>query len=315
MFAHVAADAGATDGAPLFLGGTAPDASGDGVPQRPGEARRPRRACPADPFSLINLSQCGPGRADREEEVRIGVAAGGLVTPVRAPGQRRESPARFLGSRRSHRSFLCCEGNPAAAGFLGWPARGQSGAEPCPSGGRRRRDRGSPSPGWRARGGRPPGTAASGGLPSPEPRRSRRGFPAGRAGPTMPSSPVGRYPHPDCTSDKAPAGDVWSGSGSGGERVHRGNSGRRVLTQKCSQGVDTPLPVSGRTVETGELPVNAPRCDRTDARHSRKGRSQVNIARTVQHGRLRLIIPALAAVASSDGGQGTTHIAARATAI
>jgi len=57
----------------------------------------------------------------------------------------------------------------------------------------------------------------------------RRGFPDGWASPTMPSSPAGRYPHCDCTSDKTPAGDVSSGSGPGGGRVHRGNSCRRVL--------------------------------------------------------------------------------------
>jgi hypothetical protein len=41
-----------------------------------------RWASPADPFGLIDLAQRGPDRADREEEVGIGVAAGGEVTPV-----------------------------------------------------------------------------------------------------------------------------------------------------------------------------------------------------------------------------------------
>jgi hypothetical protein len=195
MFAHVAADAGATDGAPLFLGGTAPDASGDGVPERPGEARRPRRACPADPFSL-------------------------------------------------------------------------------------RRDRGWPSPGWRARGGRPPGTAASGGLPSPEPRRPRRGFPAGRAGPTMPSSPVGRYPHPDCTSDKAPADDVWSGSGSGGAACSSRKLGPAVSLRRSAVKVRIPrCPFPAAQSKQGNCLLTPLHATERTRGIPAKGRSQVNIAR------------------------------------
>jgi hypothetical protein len=41
-----------------------------------------------DSFSLVNLAQRVPGRADREEQVRIGVAAGGILTPVHAYGHR-----------------------------------------------------------------------------------------------------------------------------------------------------------------------------------------------------------------------------------
>src|SRR6266851_4115264 len=59
-------------------------------------------------------------------------------------------------------------------------------------------------------------------------------------GPTMPSDPAERYPHPDCTSDKAPAGDVVSGSGPGGGRVHRGNSCRRVLSPKVQSAYGYP---------------------------------------------------------------------------
>jgi hypothetical protein len=47
-----------------------------------------RRAGPADPLRLADLDQRGPGRADREEQLRIGVAAGGVVTPGRAGGHR-----------------------------------------------------------------------------------------------------------------------------------------------------------------------------------------------------------------------------------
>ena len=45
-----------------------------------------RRAYTADPFRLVDLAQCGPGRADREEQVRIGFAAGDVVAPVREYG-------------------------------------------------------------------------------------------------------------------------------------------------------------------------------------------------------------------------------------
>jgi hypothetical protein len=95
-------------------------------------------------------------------------------------------------------------------------------------------------------------------------------------GPNMPANPAERYPHSDCTSDKAPAGDGLSGSGPGGERVHRGNPGRHVLTQemqsKCGYPAASFQPHSrNRGVEAGELPVNAPRCDRTVARIPGKG--------------------------------------------
>jgi hypothetical protein len=42
----------------------------------------------ADPFRLFHLAQRGPGRADREEQVRIGVTAGDVLTPVRVHGHR-----------------------------------------------------------------------------------------------------------------------------------------------------------------------------------------------------------------------------------
>jgi len=58
------------------------------VVYRPGQARGLRWAGPADPFSLVDLAQRGPYRADREEEVCIGVTAGGIVTPVGAYGHR-----------------------------------------------------------------------------------------------------------------------------------------------------------------------------------------------------------------------------------
>jgi len=63
--------------------------------QRPGQALGLNRTGPADPFRLVKVAQRGSGRAGREEQVRIGVAASGILTPAgiyrhRAgfPGQR-----------------------------------------------------------------------------------------------------------------------------------------------------------------------------------------------------------------------------------
>src|SRR5690242_4964324 len=97
------------DGAPLVWRGGSPHAIGDPVFQGPGQARGSRRAGPADPFRLADLAQCGPGRTDREEQVRVGVAAGGIVTPGRAGGHRwvlaadisRHSGGRALGGCRT----------------------------------------------------------------------------------------------------------------------------------------------------------------------------------------------------------------------
>jgi hypothetical protein len=49
--------------------------------------------------------------------------------------------------------------------------------------------------------------------------------------------------HPYCTSDMAPAIDALL------------RSGRRVLTEEMQSGFGYPLPVSGRTVETGNVPL------------------------------------------------------------
>jgi hypothetical protein len=54
------------------------------VVYRPGQACGLRRAGPADPFRLVDLGKRRPDRADREEEVCIGVTAGGIITPVGA---------------------------------------------------------------------------------------------------------------------------------------------------------------------------------------------------------------------------------------
>ena len=78
----------APDGAPLVLCGASPHAIGDPVVERPGQASGFHRAAPADPLRLVNLAQRGSSRANREEQIRIGVAAGRFVTPVRGSGHR-----------------------------------------------------------------------------------------------------------------------------------------------------------------------------------------------------------------------------------
>src|SRR5204863_3955409 len=77
-FRGLAVDQPLAHGAALFVGGASPDAGGDAVLQRPLQARRPRRAALADPFGLVDLTQREPGRADREEQIRIGAGAGGV---------------------------------------------------------------------------------------------------------------------------------------------------------------------------------------------------------------------------------------------
>jgi hypothetical protein len=66
-----------------------------------------------------------------------------------------------------------------------------------------------------------------------------------QAVPTMPSNPADRYPYRYCTSDMASANDVLL------------QSGVASLPRKCSQDSDTPLPVSGRTAETGDVPLTS----------------------------------------------------------
>jgi hypothetical protein len=71
---------------PLVLTGASPHPVRDPVVQRPGQALDLFRADAADPFRLFDLAQRRPGGADREEQVRIGVEAGGILTPVRVHG-------------------------------------------------------------------------------------------------------------------------------------------------------------------------------------------------------------------------------------
>jgi hypothetical protein len=96
---------GSPHGTSLVLGGTSPHARGDPGLYRPGQARGLRRASPADPFGLVDLAQRRPYRADREEELCVGVTAGGMVTPVGGHGHR-------LNFGLARRTTVSVPGNP-----------------------------------------------------------------------------------------------------------------------------------------------------------------------------------------------------------
>src|SRR5882757_7963204 len=72
-------------GTPFVLGGAAPDTSVAAV-QRPLQTRCGHRARPAYLPGFLDLKQGGTRCAEGKEQVRIDVAAGGVVTPVRIRG-------------------------------------------------------------------------------------------------------------------------------------------------------------------------------------------------------------------------------------
>src|SRR6516162_4144620 len=74
--------------APLLLGRASPDAGVLPGVQRPAQAWRPDRAVPAYLLGRLDLRQGRAQRADREEQLGVQTAAGGVVTPVRALGPR-----------------------------------------------------------------------------------------------------------------------------------------------------------------------------------------------------------------------------------
>src|SRR5580692_4478352 len=71
---------------PVLLGGATPDAERDLIAQRPAQARLPHRAGLADPLGPADLLDRGTGRADREEQLRIDLTAGGAQSPACIPG-------------------------------------------------------------------------------------------------------------------------------------------------------------------------------------------------------------------------------------
>jgi hypothetical protein len=78
------AGGGSADVAPFALGGTSPNTKHEAQVRRKRQAPLLHWAAQADPFGYVNLVHYGPGRVNREEQVRIGVDAGGIVAPVRA---------------------------------------------------------------------------------------------------------------------------------------------------------------------------------------------------------------------------------------
>src|SRR5439155_26791090 len=76
----------ALDGAPLFLAHPAPDAGVLTAVEGPPHALVGSRTTPADRLRLLDLQQGRAGRPDREEQLRVLIAAGSMVAPVRHGG-------------------------------------------------------------------------------------------------------------------------------------------------------------------------------------------------------------------------------------
>src|ERR1700761_4284673 len=67
---------------PVLLGGAAPDAERDLVPQRPAQARLAHRAGLADPLGQADLLDRGTAGPDREEQLRVNLTARGVQAPA-----------------------------------------------------------------------------------------------------------------------------------------------------------------------------------------------------------------------------------------
>src|SRR5262249_44890522 len=76
----------ALDGAPLLLAHPAPYAGVLTAVEGPPQALVGDRTAPADRLRLLDLQQGRAGRPDREEQLRVLIAAGSTVAPVRHGG-------------------------------------------------------------------------------------------------------------------------------------------------------------------------------------------------------------------------------------
>src|SRR5690606_17710898 len=68
--------------APLVLAQSPPHAGVLAGLERPAQALLGDRATPADRLGLLDLQESRAGRPDREEQLRVLIAAGGMVAPV-----------------------------------------------------------------------------------------------------------------------------------------------------------------------------------------------------------------------------------------
>jgi hypothetical protein len=95
----------ALDCAPFFFTHSAPDTSVLTGIESPMEALIDHRTAPAHRFRLLNLQKGGTGSSNREEQLRVFVAAGGTVAPVRHGGN---TPCflRIGGSDRFDHSYM-----------------------------------------------------------------------------------------------------------------------------------------------------------------------------------------------------------------
>src|SRR5579859_7494529 len=93
---HPGASAGgaALESAALILAHAAPDTRVLSGLERPLEALVDYVATAAYGFRVFDLQQCRPGVPDREEQLRVLIAARGAVAPVHRPYSSRVSPGR-----------------------------------------------------------------------------------------------------------------------------------------------------------------------------------------------------------------------------
>jgi len=99
--AHPEATA-ALDGPAFLLTHPTPDTGVLPGVESPAQALIDSRATPADRLGLFHLKQRGPGRSNRKEQLRVLVAAGGNVAPVRHDGNTpcfADLPDHFYASR------------------------------------------------------------------------------------------------------------------------------------------------------------------------------------------------------------------------
>src|SRR4029453_12605734 len=101
----------ALDGPPFILAHPTPDTGVLPGVESPAKALIDNRATPAYRLCLFHLKQRGAGCSDRKEQLRVLVAAGGNVAPVRHDGNTpcfADLPDHFYASRGTGEYWRCC---------------------------------------------------------------------------------------------------------------------------------------------------------------------------------------------------------------
>src|SRR3954466_14640611 len=96
-------------GTPLVFAHTAPDAGVLTGLECPREAFLGHGASPAHGLGLLDLQECGARRPDREEQLRVLVAADRMVTPVHGGN----TPCFGWGNEWRYWFTYACAGRPA----------------------------------------------------------------------------------------------------------------------------------------------------------------------------------------------------------